>query len=585
MGLNRPIDITADQRKTVLALLSRHLPHTTAWVYGSRVKWTSGPKSDLDLVVFATSEQTGQVSDLREVFEESNLPFRVDLFVWDEIPEQFHKHIEAEHVVLVEREKQGVGADDWTRYTVDQLKSPAPNALATGPFGSAISSRHFIKEGIPVIRGSNLSKDVGTRLNDDGLAFVSERKAKEFSRSLAKTGDLIFTCWGTIDQVGLIDDRSQFQEYVVSNKQMKLTPNPRTTSSLFLYYLFSSPLMRDQILIQGIGSSVPGFNLGQLRSMTLNIPTLPEQRAIARILGTLDDKFELNRRMNQTLEEMARALFKSWFVDFDPVRAKSTLKHHATPPQGGSDWSVERARAYLDSMDPNIAALFPDSFVDSELGPIPEGWEVVALGQCFDVERGLSYKGSALSSSGVPMHNLNSIYEGGGYKYDGIKHYSGDYQPRHVVKPGDVIVANTEQGHHRLLIGFAAVVPKRYGSKSLFSHHIYRVRPKKHASLGAEYICQLLNTQTMHAAVSGYATGTTVNMLPLDALRLPWIVVPRTQVVAAFGAVAETMRACRENIIAASHSVAALRNTLLPKLVSGEVYVEDANGLAHRGRV
>ena len=85
--------------------------------------------------------------------------------------------------------------------------------------------------------------------------------------------------------------------------------------------------------------------------------------------------------MNQTLEEMARALFKSWFVDFDPVRAKATLKHHATtPPQGGSDWSVERARAYLDSMDPNIAALFPDSFVDSELGPIPEGWEVGTLG-------------------------------------------------------------------------------------------------------------------------------------------------------------------------------------------------------------
>ena len=102
------IDITAEQRKTVLALLARHLPNTTAWVYGSRVKWTSRPESDLDLVVFATPEQAGRVSDLREAFEESNLPFRVDLFVWDTVPEQFRKQIEAEHVVLVERREPGM---------------------------------------------------------------------------------------------------------------------------------------------------------------------------------------------------------------------------------------------------------------------------------------------------------------------------------------------------------------------------------------------------------------------------------------------------------------------------------------------
>ena len=229
---------------------------------------------------------------------------------------------------------RSTGGDKWTRYTVDDLKSSAPNALATGPFGSAISSRHFTEHGIPVIRGSNLSQDVGTRLNDDGLVFVSERKAREFSRSLVKPGDLVLTCWGTIDQVGLIDDRSLFQEYVISNKQMKLTPDTRKTDSLFLYYLFSSPSVRNEILNQGIGSSVPGFNLGQLRAMTLTLPPLPEQRAIAHILGTLDDKIELNRRMNETLEEMARALFKSWFVNFDPVHAKAALRNH--PPNHSS---------------------------------------------------------------------------------------------------------------------------------------------------------------------------------------------------------------------------------------------------------
>ena len=100
MGVDAAIDITTEERQTVLGLLQRHLPGTAAWVYGSRVKWTSTPKSDLDIVVFATPEQRPQVGDLREAFEESNLPFRVDLFVWDGVPESFRGQIEAEHVAL-----------------------------------------------------------------------------------------------------------------------------------------------------------------------------------------------------------------------------------------------------------------------------------------------------------------------------------------------------------------------------------------------------------------------------------------------------------------------------------------------------
>lgn len=119
MGVNQSIDITAEERRIVLALLKRHLPGTTAWVYGSRVNRTSLPQSDLDLVVFATPEQGGRVGDLREAFEESNLPFRVDLFVWDDVPEAFRKQIQLSHVVLVtgnrRRFGKGIpfGANKW----------------------------------------------------------------------------------------------------------------------------------------------------------------------------------------------------------------------------------------------------------------------------------------------------------------------------------------------------------------------------------------------------------------------------------------------------------------------------------------
>ncbi len=105
------IDISAEQHQTVLSLLEKHLPNTTAWVYGSRAKWTARPQSDLDMVVFATPKQDSQVFNLREAFEESNLPFRVDLFVRDELPERFRKNIKRECVVMVAREENGVGSE------------------------------------------------------------------------------------------------------------------------------------------------------------------------------------------------------------------------------------------------------------------------------------------------------------------------------------------------------------------------------------------------------------------------------------------------------------------------------------------
>ncbi len=472
---------------------------------------------------------------------------------------------------------RSTGGGEWTRCIVDELKSPVPNALATGPFGSAISSRYFTEHGIPVIRGSNLSKDVGTRLNDDGLVFVSEGKAKEFSRSLAKPGDLVFTCWGTIDQVGLIDDRSLFQEYVISNKQMKLTPDTRKTDSLFLYYLFSSPSVRNKILNQGIGSSVPGFNLGQLRSMTLTLPPLSEQRAIARILGTLDDKIELNRRMNETLEEMARTLFKSWFVDFDPVHAKAALRNH-TANRSPLDWSAERARAYLDGMDPSIAALFPDGFVDSELGEMPEGWEVEQFADHISATRGLSYKGTGLcgDNEGLPMHNLNSIFEGGSYKYDGIKYYKGEYREKHLLKPGDLIVTNTEQGFDRLLIGYAAIVPESFGPVGLYSHHIYRIDIKSKSLLTPQYLVHLFNSPFYHQWISGFANGTTINMLPMDALEIPLLVIPPSELIKAFTILAQNIHAQFQSNLGQSHTLTTLRDTLLPRLISGELRVGDS---------
>lgn len=279
--------------------------------------------------------------------------------------------------------------------------------------------------------------------------------------------------------------------------------------------------------------------------------------SVPRQLIALGDKIELNRRMSETLEAMARTLFKSWFVDFDPVRA------NAEGPDAG--------------LPKPLTDLFPARLVDSDLGEIPEGWRVEALADHYDAVKGVSYKGSGLGNGGLPLHNLNSIHEGGGYKYEGIKYDSGEYAERHIVRPGDVIVANTEQGHDRLLIGHAAIVPAFFGKRGIASHHIYRLRLKPESALTSSFLCSLLNSPQMHELVSGYANGTTVNMLPVDGVQKPLIVCPPKELVEAFDSLGVTAQHRREEIVSESWTLAALRDTLLPRLIHGELQVKDSD--------
>ena len=322
----------------------------------------------------------------------------------------------------------------------------------------------------------------------------------------------------------------------------------------FLRWLVQGPEWWEQVgKFINVGAVFDSLKCADIPHFQLPIPPLPEQGAIAHMLGTLDSKIELDRRMSETLEAMGQVLFKSWFVDFDPVRAKVEGRAPGLPTQ--------------------IAQLFPDRFEDSELGEIPAGWGLATLEKHFEAMRGVSYKGSGLSDDGMPLHNLNSVYEGGGYKYEGIKYYRGEYAERHVVRPGDVIVANTEQGHDRLLIGYAAVVPHVFGATGIASHHIYRLRARSTSCLTEHFLCSLLNLPRMHDIVSRYANGTTVNMLPIDGVQKPQFVVPPQPLVTVFDRLAKALGARSEEIVVESLTLAVLRDTLLPRLVSGELRI------------
>ncbi|MBK6350938.1 MAG: restriction endonuclease subunit S [Proteobacteria bacterium] len=192
----------------------------------------------------------------------------------------------------------------------------------------------------------------------------------------------MFTQRGTLGQVSVVPS-ANFNRYLVSQSQMKLNVNREIADPLFIYYVFSTPEQQDYIRQNAIQTGVPHTNLGILCRTSIPLPSLSEQRAIVHILGTLDDKIELNRRMNETLEAMACALFKSWFVDFDPVRAKAEGRDPGLPKP--------------------LADLFPDRLVDSELGDIPEGWEVGPLDSVLVLQRGFDLPATERTSGAYPV--------------------------------------------------------------------------------------------------------------------------------------------------------------------------------------
>lgn len=409
----------------------------------------------------------------------------------------------------------------------------------------------------PVFLGiSNLARG---RLDLSDSEHVSEADYVRWTRRVTpNSGDVVFSYETRLGEAALIPAGLRC---CLGRRMGLLRAKPGKVDARFLLYAYLGPQFQKILRARATpGSTVDRIPLIEMPGFPIKVPeSLTEQRAIAHILGTLDDKIELNRRMSETLDEMARALFQSWFVDFDPVRAKAE----------GRDTGLPK----------HLADLFPDSFEDSELGEIPLGWGMSPLSDCVEVDRGLSYKGAGLSEAGMPMHNLNSISEGGGYKHEGIKHYQGEHKSHHIARAGDLIVANTEQGHKRLLIGYAAIIPERFGDATLFSHHIYRVRPKHTPVFTPDWLCHLLNSRIMHDTVSGYANGTTVNMLPVDGLQSPLVVVPPPPLIRAFDGLAVAARKRHEEMTDENRTLANLRDVLLPKLISGELRIEDAQRL------
>ena len=467
--------------------------------------------------------------------------------------------------------------DDWLETTVGDFIDEHGGEIKTGPFGTKLKASEYTEEGVPVISVGEVG--YGELRLHDKTPKVDASITDRMPEYVLHEGDIVFGRKGAVERSARV--REHQAGWFLGSDGIRLRL-PTNCDRRFIAYQFLSRKHKNWMMQQALGSTMPSLNQKIIARIPIVVPPLPEQRAIASILGALDDKIELNRRMNATLESLARAIFKSWFVDFDPVKIKSQKKKEAVAKSiadlknagdlASKSWLLKSLRYELSQLD---NSLFPFKLQDSKLGPIPEGWEVERFADHITVTRGLSYKGAGLADEGTPMHNLNSIYEGGGYKHKGIKYYTGEYRDRHEVIPGDLIATNTEQGFEHRLIGCAALVPKRYGEKGIYSHHIYRIRMEEESSLSPHYMLRLINSSRWHSWIAGFSNGTTINMLPKDALEMPLLVVPPAELVQHFTQLASSISDEIEDSILESESLARTRDALLPRLLSGELSVDE----------
>jgi len=241
--------------------------------------------------------------------------------------------------------------EDWDVKTIDDIKGKKPYSIAMGPFGSNITKDNFLPSGVPVIRGGNLNSE---KFNELEFVFISEAKADSLKSSNAFPKDIVITHRGTLGQVGIIPVNSKYKRYVVSQSQMKMRCDESIADPDFVFYYLRSPQGQYLLLQNTSTTGIPAIAqpLTSLKKILIPLPNLQEQRYIASLLGTLDDKIALNRSINTNLEAIGQALFKHWFVDFEF-------------PDG-------EGRPYRSS---------GGEMVETELGDVPKGWRVSKVGK------------------------------------------------------------------------------------------------------------------------------------------------------------------------------------------------------------
>ena len=434
-----------------------------------------------------------------------------------------------------------------------------------------IDSRHktpvYSDSGYPMVRVVDVN---GGALNLESTKRVSDDVYEDFSRGRdPQIGDLIISRVGSYGVVSYVNSNEKF---CLGQNTAFIIPK---INSRFLYYQLISPFVKWQIEQFVVGAVQKTISLKSIRQFQIKLPPLAEQKAIAHILGSLDDKIELNRQMNETLEAMAQALFKSWFVDFDPVIDNALAVGNAIP-----DEFNERAaqRKDIEKKDnPDIQSLFPDAFeFTEEMGWIPMGWEVSSIKDHAEkISKGTTPSKAILAKSNdentVPFLKVRDLDDKGKIDTKNLdlipESVHENALKRSILRTGDLLfsIAGT--------IGRVSIIPKELDNSNS-NQALAFIRPKD--NIKTYFLLQFLKSQEVQNEVKSrvvQAVQANISLAELGSLKftnapdelfMKWHLIVQSLIE-------------KVHVLQVENSqLAKLRDTLLPKLMSGELRIPDA---------
>ena len=418
--------------------------------------------------------------------------------------------------------------------------------------GFAFKSQDLGEDGIPVVK----IKNVNNRTVDiaDTQFFPEELITDKHGRFFLDDGDVLIamTGQGSVGRVGRLSNSSN-RRILLNQRVGKFIPNQNLDLRYF-YYVASSSYYEDIFFNAGLGSGQPNLSPDVIGQVEIPLPPLPEQKTIAHILGSLDDKIELNRRMNATLEGMAQALFKSWFVDFDPVIDNALAAGNPIPDELAPRAEVRRKALANGTANREAAKAFPASFQETEeLGWIPEGWEASHMVENVRLTMGQSPSSDHYNKdgNGLPFHQGVTNY---GERFPKHEQYSTGgnryAEERDVLFSVRAPVGRINIANCQLIIGRGLSALRHKKGYQGFLVYFLKHTFAKEDSIGSGTIFNAVNKKEME--------------------RIP-LITASDHIAKAFNDIANSLDEKIASNAERSENLTKLRDTLLPKLISGEL--------------
>lgn len=442
------------------------------------------------------------------------------------------------------------------------------NGVQTGPFGSQLHKEDYVAEGTPIITVEHLGDN---RIIHIDTPFVTDDDKKRLQKYQMKEGDIIFSRVGSVDRRALV--RKGEDGWLFSGRCLCVRVDKTKIDPTYLSYFFGLESFKTYIRGIAVGATMPSINTKILSDVPVYYTkNLNQQKKIAKILSDLDDKIHLNNQINQTLGSIAQAIFKSWFIDFDPVRAKIAAKQEGNDPELAAMCAISgKSEVELEQMSEGdfaelqaTAALFPDELVESELGEVPKGWEVSTVGEQVQTVGG-----------GTPSTKNADFWD------NGIHHWT---TPKDLSNLTDKILLNTERkitdiGLKKISSG---LLPKDTVLMSSRAPVGYLALTKIEVAINQGYIAILPNMkysaeyliqwcEANMAEIKGRASGTTFQEISKKNFREISFVCPDDKVVVSYTKTVKTLYDEITSKAKENQSLINLRDTLLPKLMSGEI--------------